>query len=554
MSQRTTLCLVNVSGHDIAAMLVSGASGFEKGNDPSGFIHGPLPNQDSVTGYVELIAAPANFTVGLTFADGTTLSFTDDQQSAQTRHIGVIPHTGTAQGLEVWRSTGGDVGDSSHGTNGLYIRTVAVPDHSGWMGALQKRKPGILLNDVTMPGSHDAGMYVTHDYPLGGGGEWAKTQSLTTLQQLQAGSRYFDLRICWRDGHLSTYHGDTGYGAYGALLSDILTDVQAFLTGPSGNEEVVILKFSHTYTDTIDSIIDVVKTQSMRLMLPKQGSGTNLAQTPLSMMKGKIVMVFDSEFEGEWDQAQGIWPYFDTTENPSSVIGRDLTVYDHYADQTDYPTMAGDQTAKLGKYGGWGDSYLFLLSWTLTGDTQVRDIEVLAGMANPWLPQVLADKTIRYGRRPNIVYLDFIDPWLCGVILGLNDQVLIRRYNYASAGGIGDCLGMCPPSGGWQFPVPLFYAPTVAAAGNVPVYQYQAHDPERYCYTLDSDFPFGTREQAPFFGLVTGQPDSAPLYQYIKPFTDKHGKPQTAYGYGLTTTPPAGWGNSGVAFDVLPYR
>ncbi|MCU0117370.1 hypothetical protein N8H74_03815 [Pseudomonas sp. B2M1-30] len=423
MSQRTTLCLVNVSGHNITDMKVSAVSGFEKGNDPSVFIHGKLAQNSSIGGYVELLSAsePALYSVELTFSDGTTLSFSDNQQNAINKHVGTLAHTGTAQGLEVWRSSGGDVGSTSHGTNGVYIRSSAVPDHSTWMGDLQQRKPGILLSDITLPGSHDAGMYETHDYPLGGGGEWAKTQSLSTLGQLQAGSRYFDIRVCWRGDELSTYHGTTGYGAYGASLSSILEDVQTFLNSDAGKDEVVILKFSHTYTNTVSSIITEVKKLGERLQIPKPAGGaTNLAQTPLSDMKGTVVAVFADEFEAYWDQEQGIWPYFDTEEHPSSINGTNLTVYDHYSNVGVYESMAHDQMGKLGKYGGRGHSYLFLLSWTLTGGGAVLDIEVLAGMANPWLPGKLASRAVQEGHRPNIVYLDFIDPWLCGVAIGLN--------------------------------------------------------------------------------------------------------------------------------------
>ena len=93
-------------------------------------------------------------------------------------------------------------------------------------------------------------------------------------------------------------------------------------------------------------------------------------------------------------------------------------VYDNYANDGTYEKMAADQEFKLEKYSGWGNGYLFLLSWTLTGGGVVSDIEVLAGMANPWLPKKLFE--IPGTRTPNIVYLDFIDPYLCRAIVESN--------------------------------------------------------------------------------------------------------------------------------------
>jgi hypothetical protein len=106
-----------------------------------------------------------------------------------------------------------------------------------------------------------------------------------------------------------------------------------------------------------------------------------------------------------------------------------LTVFDSYSDTTDFNGMSNDQRSKLKQKGGLGQGYLFLLSWTLTGGTKgtrkpIYDLEALSGMANPWVPHVMREalaSAVDGAPLPNIVYLDFIDPFLCSSIIALND-------------------------------------------------------------------------------------------------------------------------------------
>jgi hypothetical protein len=141
-------------------------------------------------------------------------------------------------------------------------------------------------------------------------------------------------------------------------------------------------------------------------------------------MAGKVVAVFGGNghgYDGYWKPIEGIFPYFDMPlENASdsdvhTPISR-LYVYDHYANDGTYEAMVGDQSSKLAAYGGTNKKYLFLLSWTLSGGGAVSDIEVLAGMANPWLPKMLTDNA----GQPNIVFIDFVDPYLCRAIVARN--------------------------------------------------------------------------------------------------------------------------------------
>lgn len=417
MTQRTTLCLVNVSGQ-AAQVSVTTTAGFEKSSDPSTFIHGSLADNDALCGFCELTGGAAWMTFHVTFADGTEIKFQLDQEDAYTKHIGAVAHVGTSP-VYVWRTAGGNVDSGSHGTQGIYLRQASPIVNSTWMADLVTRRPTARLCDIIMPGSHDAGMYETHDYPLGGGGSWAKTQGLTMMQQLIAGSRYFDLRTCLdKNSQLVTYHGDTGYGAYGAPVASILRDVKDFLQG-AGAGEVVVLKFSHGYRNASAATISAITTDLAGLLHTGPRS-VNLATQQLSSMAGKAIVVLGDPYQANINPSQGLWDYHDTDLHPGPITGQDLTVYDHFADDIAYLDMAADQEGKLKNYGGLGQSYLFLLSWTCTGGSAVRDIEVLAGTANPWLPKLLADQKRAAANLPNIAYIDFLDEYLARAVIAAN--------------------------------------------------------------------------------------------------------------------------------------
>ena len=405
------MCFVNLSGKDITGIQVSGTSGFENATHDLAFLTGELDSYRSLCGYVELDSLTPTYTIKLTFPGGN-LSFTDNQgHSWDTKFAGPIPHTGSPD-FEVWQTLGGNVTNSA-GTNAIYIRPAARPDNSSWMGDLLNLKPEIRLNELTMPGSHDAGMWT-------GCPDNAKTQSLSILDQLKAGSRYFDLRTCLSaNGDVWTYHGPS----WGDKLSNILSDVDTFLTG-AGSKEVVILKFSHAYANSRQGTVNLVKKFNANRLYT--GGTINLGIRPLSEVKGKLVAVFgsdDDSFENYWSRTAGIFPYHDVDSAapiPVQVVADGLTVFDNYAHDGYYESMAANQGTKLANYGGLGKEYLFLLSWTLTGGGWVYDIEVLANMANPWLPRHLGEMTSTASIRPNIVYLDFIDPYISRAITDLN--------------------------------------------------------------------------------------------------------------------------------------
>lgn len=434
LTQNTTLCLVNLSGKDItntAITVEDDATNWDgPPSRPDRNFTGPLTAGDSRAVRAEIARYPNSvgcwFKISLTFADHSTLSFRANQVDAYTKQSGVytdsLEKSPENAHLEVFRRTG----ESRYVYhNAYYIRPSAAPDNSTWMGKLLAARPNVTLNHLTMPGSHDAGMYRE------GVSEHFNTQSLSIADQLQAGARYFDLRVCAWGSELWTYHGIRIVRKYGGKLDDILDDVKNFLA--SGAKEVVFLKFRSDAAGDRQGTVDLVKSK-LGDLLYKAEATPNFATMKLKDLagnSGRVVAAFTPDYESMLAPADGIFPYIDYgNEDTGKYIGpsdhRNLGVYDAYSHQSEFSVMQEDQRAKWATHGGYGKDYLFLLSWTLTGSTDnILDLDLLSAAANPQMPHALHTIAAAVERSskglPNIVYIDQVDPYLCKAIIDAND-------------------------------------------------------------------------------------------------------------------------------------
>ncbi|HMV66721.1 MAG TPA: hypothetical protein PKA64_07715 [Myxococcota bacterium] len=433
MSKRTALCIVNCSGRSFTVEAVA-VSGFD---DPAAtalakFNGQIVPRDSSSCGYVEIKNRGASpFSLTFTFDDGTTCVVSCDQQDARSKRDRELTTLGTASGVVVRQRTGGDIDRTTHGTHSITVSRADAPDHADWMRDLRARRPGLRLCDVTMPGSHDAGMYITPTSgSFGGGKAWAQTQSLSMRDQLAAGSRYFDLRVYSdRDGTLFLAHFPGRFdlvGSYGASLAEVLRQTWEFLSSHRG--ETVILKFSHTDAlhggATLAGITAFVGQALHGWQYTSDDPDVDVGRLSLDTLAGKVLTVFDDEYDGLWNAATGTFRYDDEPKDGTRAervaaparLGL-LRVYDRYANESAFDAMYKDQREKWLRMGGLGAPYLFPLSWTATGSSATLDVEVLANGVNPWLPRSLTAMVDGDELRPNIVYLNFVDPDLCGAII-----------------------------------------------------------------------------------------------------------------------------------------
>jgi hypothetical protein len=286
------------------------------------------------------------------------------------------------------------------------------------------------LREISIPGSHDAGMngkthcWVAYDCNT-------QTQETTIFEQLCNGARFFDIRPArwgshsndtWYAGHFQRWDG-SWFGCTGQSLNSILDDVRAFcsLGGPS-SKELIILNFSHCYVvhesggagghqchpnEWEHEVLHAVKSKLSDYL------------TDWSKYKNPVEAVFGDRGPGEH-----VLLRFDTkdisTDRSSGVYNSDdFPIYNEYSNTEHVGNMVDDQFKKLVLHSDM--TYrMFLLSYTLTLTfdhalfcdlyTPIRD---RAKRANKKLVHVIQSKiydgTITQGNFPNIIYMDMFE-------------------------------------------------------------------------------------------------------------------------------------------------
>lgn len=305
-------------------------------------------------------------------------------------------------------------------------------DTANWMGRLPDT---MRLNQLMMPGSHDAGMSETHHcqfyIPTG----LVLTQSLPISGQLASGSRYLDIRIDYDHEELVTYHrNDEGNGCNGQSFEAVLKEVSTFLQ--QHPTETAILKISHIRNDRGDAaatktrIVNYLNSSSYKgFFYTSSDANVNLQTKTLRDVKGKIILVFDYGNSSDPKQppyiqpSEGRFRYKDGfhADVCSGQSNTNITICDKYKNTDDYDTMSRDQISKWNSSAGVWSDRLFLLSWTLTPQG-LTWVSTLAKEANGHLPSVLQTQMSGGAKKPNIVYIDYINTDIAKHIIQYNFQ------------------------------------------------------------------------------------------------------------------------------------
>ena len=305
----------------------------------------------------------------------------------------------------------------------------------------------VLLADLTMPASHDAGVNERHSTGVGWGSkatELSEAQDLELRDQMDVGVRFFDLRPCLVKGTLRTCHiahddvlWDEVGGCYGESLKSAFDAAREFLGAHP--RETLIFKISHWDYPVDGSSGDKTKAQDqffndfvygygsilLKWDTARDGALPRLNALPLKKARGKLIVVCGG-VSGRISQAKGTWGYSDGTASAGY-----LGVYDSYANTDDFDKMKSDQINKWASQNSTANtSRAFLLSWTLTMQTDflsilegifAGSIEDFADKANPRLSSVLSTQVAAGYKRPTFVLLDYVSATYSSVIVPYNE-------------------------------------------------------------------------------------------------------------------------------------
>lgn len=218
------------------------------------------------------------------------------------------------------------------------------------MGSLANRT----LNHICMPGSHDAGMGTFSPGTVGAHFANTQTQYLDFKGQLEAGSRYFDLRPVisggeWVAGHYSGLEvGDDKIwvGGNGQALSDIIKQINDFT---ATYHELIILNLSHTL-DTDNDYEELTQEQWTALLntlsdiknrhIISDPDAVDLTTKPLGdFITDRAAVLIIAQLPSDITLGDYASKGFYT--------GTNFPFYDSYSNTNDADKMRTDQLAKL---------------------------------------------------------------------------------------------------------------------------------------------------------------------------------------------------------------
>jgi hypothetical protein len=297
-------------------------------------------------------------------------------------------------------SSGGDV----------FYSTSLLQDRSNWLGDMLPSIKGKSLSDIVFPGSHDAGMYRSDNL-----GKLALTQDQSLYEQLQGGSRYFDLRV-EAGSPQRIYHGPDAKSFFqGPPVYEVLNDIKRFMA--EGHKEAVVLKFSHfrgfdgcATNQDYKTLRDEISSYLSEWIY---AGSTHPLTDPLDTMLqngGKVIVLVSNHYAEEDCKAakEGFFIYrnWDTEDFDGQAY-----VFDEYSSTTDLNFMKTDQLKKLANYTGLLknkpsiSSDLFLLSWTLTPTTDVSSVSLPANR-DLGLDMNSVGRNAK-GFIPNVLFVDY---------------------------------------------------------------------------------------------------------------------------------------------------
>jgi hypothetical protein len=293
---------------------------------------------------------------------------------------------------------------------------------------------GKKLSEIIMPGSHDAGVFESGKANAGVFGSKASAicQSGGLDKQLEAGSRFFDLRARLVRaentlgnvakpptddidyGRARFFHGGAKTGTKGGGVAEELEHVKAFLKANKG--EFCILRFTKTASpNAVENLVNQVLGD---VLYKKPG---NIAKHDVGGMRGKAIAVFDGTFKHQ-DQSEGRHHY-----SKGEACEQGLGVAGDYSASPFAWRVVQIQEDKLKKFakqrikGNLTGDRLYTWYQTQTYTTNIKSATA-DGVGSKAKMHDLSNKLFdqKEYQCVNIVMMDFVDNYKCGIIYRRN--------------------------------------------------------------------------------------------------------------------------------------
>lgn len=304
-----------------------------------------------------------------------------------------------------------------------FIPFVPPKIEKDWMSDLMSKYPDkeIYFSDLSIPGSHDAGMYILRKCTFGANSCNTQTQQLDMYHQLGAGYRIFDVRPALVAGDIYAQHATDcgGLGCQGDYLRNIFDMTNEFLTE---YHEVVILTFGHfcglSANDTM--FLNLVNESLGDKIYRETDFSPNLYDWSLQKVlgenpkSGKVILVFEEGFSNSIEKrAKG---YF------SSSI---MNFTGGWSNKFIYSQLKEDQLKRYSEYTP-SSPQLFQFSYQMTPNEKMAiscaladqsgSVKTLSKQTNTDFPLIIDslinNGEIRSDKIPNVFWLDYGDEWM----------------------------------------------------------------------------------------------------------------------------------------------
>ena len=216
-------------------------------------------------------------------------------------------------------------------------------DLGNWMAKLPSQIQEKPIRQLSMPGSHDSGVFYLDKNSSIAPGEgkvikflarmfgscakniiynWSITQDLSIYNQLKQGIRYFDLRVAYEETTKKFY---VVHGLYGSTYSKLFEEFKHF--AQEHPKEVLILDFNHLYdfkTEQHRTFLKLIE-QSFSGMLYGPGTkGANCSLKDIWGCKKNMVVLYEDDASTKenpnfWSRTNIFSPWFNT-DNVDTLI------------------------------------------------------------------------------------------------------------------------------------------------------------------------------------------------------------------------------------------
>lgn len=307
-----------------------------------------------------------------------------------------------------------------------------------WMSKIQNNPQ---LINMVLPASHDAGVYGDSLTRVASPKRFARCQGSNIYNQAMAGSRVFDVRVFLKRvkdekgksvveptmGHFAMEKfkwpkigKSTGaLGGYGGSFMTAVKDAVAYVkTYPS---EFLILRISHTYCpEHVGAALDDFRSVGSNANYIYNKSG-NIALCSLDDLRGKVIMVFASEFHKGFTPRNGYLPLY--KYEAGSPVTNGLCFCGTYKSRKDMKDVLRTAQTAADEHHSHRADHLHWVYWQQTGGNVSGNTKAKDGAhakLGDFITEIKAKAGMNRWTLPNVIGHDFVNEQTCSQIIALN--------------------------------------------------------------------------------------------------------------------------------------